>query len=244
MLTIAHLSDLHIGRSPERSRVARLLRDRLLAIGANLLLVTGDCTEHGSVAEHREFTEIFTPFLEEGRLLIVPGNHDRTGHEIGKYFLGNERLRVHSQPGLHLILVDSTGPHNRYRLLAHGKLDPSLLHDIETAVGQAPADSLVAVALHHHLIPQPEELWLEKVAAFFRTSIAAELQHGQELIRRLVGRCDLILHGHRHVPLETRFHHAMRPLTVFNAGSSTELGRFRLFTVHAGKLTAEPIWYA
>ncbi|MFP2926377.1 metallophosphoesterase, partial [Pyxidicoccus sp. 3LG] len=66
---------------------------------------------------------------------------------------------------------------------------------------------------------------------------------GAELVTRVQGRCDLILHGHRHVPRERVLEEAAgRPLRIYNSGSSTELGRFRVFRHAAGRLLDEPAW--
>jgi hypothetical protein len=70
----------------------------------------------------------------------------------------------------------------------------------------------------------------------------AELERGQELLARIRGRCDLVLHGHRHVPYERQPFADARPVRVFNAGSSTELGRACIFTHMAGELLTEPTW--
>jgi hypothetical protein len=49
-----------------------------------------------------------------------------------------------------------------------------------------------------------------------------------------------VLHGHRHVPAELVLGRGTaRPLRVVNAGSSTGLGRTRLFLHQAGRLTGE-----
>ncbi len=91
-------------------------------------------------------------------------------------------------------------------------------------------------------MPQPEDYWLEKMATFFRLPFAKELRLGQDLIQDLVGRCDLILHGHRHKSLETSIASGPRALTIFNAGSSTELEGFRLFRWNNGVLVGSPQW--
>jgi hypothetical protein len=57
------------------------------------------------------------------------------------------------------------------------------------------------------------------------------------------GQCDLVLHGHRHVPREIHLGApGERPLALYNAGSSTQLRRMRLFTHAEGVLQAPPRW--
>jgi hypothetical protein len=97
--------------------------------------------------------------------------------------------------------------------------------------------------LHHHLIPQPEETFPERLSARLGWPWAAELRHGLALLERVRGRCDLVLHGHRHVPRGmTLFAGDARPLGLYNAGCSTRLGRFRVFTHAEGRLLRRPIW--
>ena len=70
------------------------------------------------------------------------------------------------------------------------------------------------------------------------------LSLGAELVQRVQGRCDLILHGHRHVPREFDLGTPRgRGLRIYNSGSSTEMGRFRVFSHAAGRLTGAPVWY-
>jgi hypothetical protein len=60
---------------------------------------------------------------------------------------------------------------------------------------------------------------------------------GGALLARLRGRCDLVLHGHRHVPSDFSMGaDAERPLRILNAGSTTELGRVRVLSARRGRL--------
>jgi len=240
--TIVHLSDLHIGHSPERLRLVRSLRDRIRLLDVDHVLVTGDTTDHGREEEYRQFQDVFSEFIETQRLTVLPGNHDRTGQEIAKRIMPDQRVDIIQRDGLHLVRVDTTGPHNRCRVFSHGKIDQQIIRDIDQAVSQAVPESLVIVSLHHHLVPQPEDLWIEKLATFLSLPYARELRLGKELAQHLVGRCDLVLHGHRHKPLETHIATTPRALTIYNAGSSTELGKFRVFRYGGGRLIGNPEW--
>lgn len=126
---------------------------------------------------------------------------------------------------------------------SHGTLCQHTLDSVERALELAPDDALVTILLHHHVVPLPVEGLGEWFAEKFGWPHAAELPPlGRELLRRVSGRCDLVLHGHRHVPWHFRFTGA-RPLQVFNAGSSTELGAFRVF-YHEGSTLQAPVWHA
>lgn len=60
---------------------------------------------------------------------------------------------------------------------------------------------------------------------------------GRELLARVEGRCELVLHGHRHRPGHFRLEGPVS-LDVLNAGSTTELGAFRVFTHRRERLEA------
>jgi hypothetical protein len=62
-------------------------------------------------------------------------------------------------------------------------------------------------------------------------------------LHRLRGRCDLVLHGHRHQPRATTlWARDSRPLGLYNAGCSPTLGRFRIFAHAAGRVLGAPGW--
>ena len=70
---------------------------------------------------------------------------------------------------------------------------------------------------------------MERLSSWLGFIFTAELPRGRDLLARVRGRCDLVLHGHRHVPRGARLFGPPRPMHVFNAGSSTELARVRVF---------------
>jgi 3',5'-cyclic AMP phosphodiesterase CpdA len=141
------------------------------------------------------------------------------------------------------VRVDSTAPHNRSWINGHGSLDDADLDAIDAALDAAPAGVLVVIALHHHVLPMPDEHVAERLSSWLGFVFTSELARGRELLRRVRGRCDLVLHGHRHVPRGARLFGAPRPMHVFNAGSSTELARVRVFS-HDGRglLLGAPLW--
>ena len=150
------------------------------------------------------------------------------------------RVAVDRRPGLHLVRLDSTAPHNRRWIDAHGRLTAEDVEAAAAAVGEARPGELVAVLLHHHVHPLPgDDVW-ERLAGLVRLPWTAELDAGPALLARVRGRCDLVLHGHRHVPAEAVLDgEAARPLRVVNAGSTTRLGHARLFVHARGRITGE-----
>lgn len=241
--TLAHVSDLHLGKNPETERRATAICDALLAADVDHVVVTGDVTHKGRVGELALFWRIFAPLLARNRLTVIPGNHDRLGDDVADAIQCGPRVAIGSAPGLHLVRFDSTGPHNRAWLAGHGAMSPEDVAAIADAVAAAPPGALVAVLLHHHLLPLPADHAAERLCSWLGWPYADELERGQPLLEALRGKCDLVLHGHRHTPgTATLFGGDARPLSIFNAGCSTELGRLRVFWHDAGQLLSGPAW--
>lgn len=239
--TLAHLSDLHIGLSSGTERVAERICKSLISSGVDHVVVTGDVTHRGRASELERFSEIFQPLLSQGRMSVIPGNHDRLGHEAGSSLM-SARAEVENLEGLHLVKVDSTGRHNRSYLAGHGELNQALIDDVQSLLHRAPQEALCVILIHHHVLPLPVETFVEWFAMRMHWPFARELSLGHQLLRRSIGLCDLLLHGHRHVPRETCFSPGARPLHVYNAGSSTELCAYRVFSHADGRLIGSPSW--
>lgn len=234
-ILIAHVSDLHIGRDAATEQAVEQLAGALSTSGADAVLVSGDVTHRGSLDELARFEALFRPLLESGRMVVVPGNHDRLGDDAASTIMARQRVDTWSRPGLHVVRIDSTAPHNRRLLRSHGRVTPEDLVDVDRALAEAPAGAVVAVVLHHHLLPLPEDLFIERVAGYLGLPFTDELAAGARLLELLRGRCDLVLHGHRHRPSEVVLDATgARPLRVVNAGSTTELQRARTLRVRAG----------
>jgi len=235
--SLAHVSDLHLGRDRRAAEAARALCAALVAARVDAILVTGDLTHRGRAAEMAAFEEAFAPLLGAGRAVVVPGNHDRAGEDVGAAMMVGARVGVADLPGLHVVRVDSTAPHNRSLVAAHGLLAPRDLDDADAALREAPPGALTVLMLHHHVLPLPADDLAERLSGWLGWPNAAELASGRDLLARARGRCDLVLHGHRHVPaIAHPFPGDARPLAVVNAGSSTELGRARLFLHEDGRV--------
>lgn len=99
----------------------------------------------------------------------------------------------------------------------------------------APRGWTRAVLMHHHVLPMPVEGFGEWFAERLGWPHAAELPLGRELLRRVRGRVDLVLHGHKHTPKEQVLEGG-RALRIANAGSSTALGAYRVFEHEAGQV--------
>jgi 3',5'-cyclic AMP phosphodiesterase CpdA len=239
--TLAHLSDLHIGLSFKTERVAQRICDALVASDVDHVVVTGDVTHGGRACEMERFFEIFRPLLSREKLSLVPGNHDRLRDDAACSLMAT-RAEAEYRDGLYLMKVDSTAPHNRSFLAGHGELSQALVDEIQVLLHRAPEGALCAILIHHHVLPLPVETFVEWFATRMRWPFAHELSLGHQLLNRSVGLCDLVLHGHRHVPREACFSAGPRPLHVYNAGSSTELCGYRVFSHVRGRLLGSPSW--
>jgi 3',5'-cyclic AMP phosphodiesterase CpdA len=235
--TLAHLSDLHVGEHPRNDAACSALVQMLVETRVDHVIVSGDITHRGLRHELARFYQLFAPLAD--RLTVVPGNHDRLGDDAARALMFAARVQTVDSDGLYIVRVDSTGPHNRYVFAGHGMLTERDLDDIDDALDAAPRGALVTLALHHHPVALPEEMRIEKLARWLSLPFAAELALGRRLIELLHGRCDMVLHGHRHVPCAYEFFSdERRPLGVFNAGSSSQLGRARMFSHANGALHA------
>lgn len=233
-MRLAHLSDLHLGERPEHLQAARALVRSLQEERVDHVVVTGDITHSGSIAEYEQWLEIFAPLLREKRITVVPGNHDVAGDGVAELLSDGLRVSVDAREGLFMICVDSTAPHNKSTFRSHGELCEQMLDSVDEALKRAPRGWTRAVLLHHHVLPMPVEGIGEWFAERFGWPHAAELPLGRELLRRVQGHVDLVLHGHKHVPRES----VVGRLRVANAGCSTVLGAYRVFEHEGGEVSA------
>jgi 3',5'-cyclic-AMP phosphodiesterase len=238
---LAHLSDLHIGRNRRSDERARLLCELVVNADIDHVVVTGDLTHRGRRDELTRFEELFAPLRASGRLTVIPGNHDRLTDDVGANLMSGARVEIHTQPGLFLVRFDSTGPHNRVWTAGHGVMNRDDIAGIVAALDGAPPDAVVALLVHHHLLPHPADDIIDRVMKLIGSPCPEELKLGRELLHAIRGRCDLVLHGHRHRPTtSTFFPDDERPLAIYNAGSSTALGAMRVFQHVAGRLLGAP----
>ncbi len=238
MKRIAHLSDLHLGGGERRARVARALAAALNEDLPDAIIVSGDVTDHGADKEAELFAEIFGDFGP--RLIVVPGNHDRLGENCGSAFM-SERIAVTHLSGMSIVRVDSTGPHNRSLFTPQGAMTAEDFQRLNVALQTLPKNALRVCVFHHHPFALPEDDIWEKLGGWLGITRAEHLHAGDALLSSLLGRCDVVLHGHRHVPHQHRLQSHHGALDIISGGSSTGLGRYRVLT-YAGDTLVKTAW--
>ena len=232
-MQIAHLSDLHLGLGVANAATAAAMVDALLEEGVDLAVVSGDLTHRGRRGELAEFARIFAPLGD--RLVVVPGNHDRLGDDLGVALMPGFRVQAGSMAGAWIVRFNSTGPHNRRWLDGHGLLTAADVADIEVALRAGPRGAPRVLVLHHHPMPLPDEHLMEKLVTRLGWPNARELPRGQELVERVRFSCDVILHGHRHGPAGLT---PFPELQILSAGSTTELRACRLLRWNGDRFDA------
>ncbi|MDR6865750.1 3',5'-cyclic AMP phosphodiesterase CpdA [Microbacterium resistens] len=194
MVRIAHLSDTHLDGTPERAlRAQRVLHEITELDDIDLVLVSGDLTDHAAHAEYVQFFDIFSAFSP---LLVVPGNHDR-----------RTPLAAHLEPaadgyfntvstvdGLTVIGLDSLIEGETAGRLAEGTIE--FAHDALRS-----ADGPAILALHHPPVPVGHD-FADQNGLLNASALAEILTMHDHVIA--------ILTGHVHTALAASF--AGRPL--------------------------------
>ncbi|MEU8357270.1 metallophosphoesterase [Nonomuraea sp. NPDC048882] len=214
MIVIAHLSDVHIGATPESAGRCDAVMRYLDALPGDLdaVLVTGDIADHALPAEYEAAAKLLT---SRHPILIGPGNHDRRP-EFRQFLLGeapseestdestgrpvNQVLRTGRAV---YAMCDSSIPGRD-----DGHLDDETLDWLEGVLDGA--DLPVFVAFHH----PPVTLQSPPIDAI-------RLHETGRLERLLAGRAGVpaVLVGHSHMAAVTTF--AGRPLLVGGGVVST-----------------------
>ncbi|MUL40668.1 phosphodiesterase [Streptomonospora sp. PA3] len=203
MITLAHISDLHIdGGARARERVERVMAYiDAVADSLDALVVTGDLAEHGALGELEEARALLS-----GRLpaATCPGNHDVVeGRSAFRRVMlgepgGEDPVNaVHRVDGGAVVMCDSTVPGEGGGLLSEETLEwlEDTLADLRTTP--------VVLGFHH----QPARLHAPYVDALAMQG-ADRLAFLLERHPQVAG----LLCGHAHTAAATAF--AQRPLLV------------------------------
>jgi 3',5'-cyclic AMP phosphodiesterase CpdA len=192
MLTLAHVSDIHIDGSSRSIDRTRAVMRHLNGLPGPLdaVIVTGDIADNGRTEEYETARELLT---SRHPMVICPGNHD-VRQAFGKVLLGqdgdgpvNQVLRL---DGLTIALCDSSVPGR-----PEGFLEEETIAWLENVLAESP-DTPALVGMHHPPatlgIPYVDEIRLRNPERL------------EEVLRRYP-QVAAVLAGHAHTPASTTF---------------------------------------
>jgi len=207
VVTIAHISDPHVGSPFFVPNLMNRVIAELNELAPDAVVCTGDLTADGYRQEYKNWVaymdRIDTP------IHTVPGNHDsrNVGYLHFEDLIGPRMWSV-DIGGVRVVGVDSSEPD-----LNEGKVGRVHYDWIRRQFAE-PAD-LKVFALHHHLLPVPgtgrERSTVMDAGDLLEVLISAGVQ--------------VVLSGHKHVPYVWR----LEDMYVANAGTVSSL-RLRGYT--------------
>jgi len=145
MITLAHVSDVHIDGGERNAARTRQVVDYLAALPGQIdaVLISGDLTQVGRPVDYAALREILAPL--EVPVLCCPGNHDERG-AFRAGMLGIEGSgpvnQEHEIADASILLCDSLIPGSDA-----GRLGPETLSWLDTAL--TGSDEPAFVVLHH-----------------------------------------------------------------------------------------------
>lgn len=220
MRTIAHISDIHFGRT-DPAVVEGLAKD-LSEHKPTLLVVSGDFTQR---ARERQYAAAaaFLKRLPKPQL-VVPGNHDIPMFDVvRRFFFPLHRYRRHITPDLRPAYQDEelyVLGINTARSFTHksGWISQEQLLDVKLRVCPLPGSVFKVLVTHHPFIPPP------------RDPRADVIRRGGEYVDELEA-CgvDMLLSGHLHLAyhddLRSHYKSAKRSILSVQAGTATSTRR-------------------
>lgn len=190
---LVHLSDLHFGRVDPA--IVTALEHDVRAIAPDLVIVSGDLTQHSRMGEFRDARA----FLERlGRpFLAVPGNHDITPYRIfERFFDPFRRWREHIHDDIepvwrdervYVIGLNSARPAGWSLDWSAGRLNRRQLDGLAKRLAACP-DDLVRIVVAHHPVIAPEDT--HRAGVLGRAALTLRYLHASGI--------DLVLSGHLH----------------------------------------------
>jgi 3',5'-cyclic AMP phosphodiesterase CpdA len=190
MRTLVHLSDLHFGRVDER--LIEPLVARVLELGPDLVVVSGDLTQRARPREFRS-ARAFLDRLPFARL-VVPGNHDIPLYNGFQRFLQPlDKFHRFIEADANPCFIDSevavVGVNTARSLTFKGGRINARQLDLVRARLDGVGAAVTKIVVTHHPFDLPED-WDRRARSVGRAALALE---------RLAG-CgvDLLLAGHFH----------------------------------------------
>lgn len=198
-IRIVHISDLHIGKGDDFNQQVYERGIKILnKIEKDLIFISGDLTIEGLLSDYDLAKERLG--LIEGRLAIVPGNHDERnlGYKLFSEYFGEADFVKHFDKIL-LAGLASSEPDEDEGRLGRGR------HEIIEQAVKNNKNKIAVVGFHHHLIPVPNSGREKNIIE----------DAGETLDIILKNEIPVVLMGHRHVPYAVRIHKSL----LINAGT-------------------------
>ncbi|HEY7756414.1 MAG TPA: metallophosphoesterase [Actinomycetota bacterium] len=207
MVTIAHISDPHVGSPYFVPNLMNRVIVELNELAPDVVICSGDLTNEGYRQEFKNWVAYAQRI--EAPIFTVPGNHDarNVGYLHFEELIG-ERHWAADVRGARIVGVDSSEPD-----INEGQVGRERYEWIRERF-EVPAELKVFV-LHHHLLPIPG-------TGRERSTVMDAGDLLEELISAGV---NIVLSGHKHVPYVWR----LEDLYVANAGTVASL-RVRGYT--------------
>jgi 3',5'-cyclic AMP phosphodiesterase CpdA len=208
MVTVIHLSDLHIHRSDEKADNvnARVLVNYLCERfhdelkSKTYIVLTGDSVDDGAAAQYSQLrANVLSPLSEHFSLLMAPGNHDyafggflfddaapKRFRDCVRPFVTSTKfpcITANREEKVLFIGLDSADP-SEQQFIAEGIVTKEQRGQLARRLADQQYEGYFKVVyLHHHP---------------FLRSIGMALRESEELLRVLSGNVDLVLFGHKH----------------------------------------------
>lgn len=204
LITIAHISDLHVGSQYFIPNLMSRTIEELNELKPDAVICTGDLTNEGFRQEYTT-AQTFLSMLECNRRLYVPGNHDsrNVGYLHFEELFG-QRDNVTIFDRIVVVGTDSSEPD-----LDNGRIGRERYGWLEDAFKDNCDSCFKIFALHHHLLPVPGTGRERSMIHDAGDLLEVLIQNG----------VDLVLCGHKHVPYVWRIEN----LVVVNAGTACTL---------------------
>lgn len=202
MVTIAHISDLHVGSVHFVPNLMNRVIAEINELEPDVIVCTGDITNEGFRGEYKTAAAYLEQFTS--KLIAVPGNHDakNVGYVHFEELIGPRHWRHNLRDDVVIVGVDSSEPD-----INDGQVGRERYPWIIDQFSEPHA--LKIYAHHHHLLPVPG-------TGRERSTVADAGDLLEVLIRCGV---NLALTGHKHVPYVWR----LEDIYIANAGTCSSL---------------------
>jgi 3',5'-cyclic-AMP phosphodiesterase len=207
VVTIAHISDLHVGSPFFVPNLMNRVIVEVNELEPDVVICTGDLTNEGYRQEYKNAVAYLSRI--EAPVFTIPGNHDarNVGYLHFEELIGARHWTTDVR-GVRIIGADSSEPD-----LNEGQIGRERYEWIKDQL-VVPAD-LRIFAIHHHLLPVP--------GTGRERSIVNDAGDLLEVLIR--AGCNIVLSGHKHVPYVWR----LETMYIAIAGTCSSL-RLRGYT--------------